>query len=100
MSGLLGIYRTETITWRRAATPDQWGERGNPTDTPIPARVTWKTRLVRNFAGEEVAAAGSVLMDQMPGHDDLIRVNYIDHAILAIDEVQDFSVSHYEVFIA
>lgn len=97
---LLGIYRTETITWRKAADPDQWGERAAPTDTSISARVIWKTQTVRNFAGDEVVAAGHVLMEELPDHEDLIRIGTVDHIILAINEIQDFTVSHYEVFIA
>ena len=100
MDGLLDVYKTESITWLVAGTPDQWGTYPAPAETAIAARVTWKTRWVRNLAGEQVVSSCSVLMTQMPSHEDRISISGVEHAIVAIHEVKDFSISHYEVFLA
>ncbi len=100
MDGLLDVYKTEAITWLVAGTPDQWGTYPAPAETAINARVVWKTRWVRNLAGEQVVSSASLLMTEMPTHEDRFRISGVDHAIVAIVEVKDFSVSHYEVFLA
>ena len=101
LEGMVGVYFTDSITWVRAAGVDQWGEPLTATEVSIRARVNWKTRLVRNFAGEQVIAAGTVLVSDKPSHEDNVEIDGVLHVILAIHEKKVFAtVSHYEVFFA
>ena len=98
---MVGIYLTDTITWVRAAGVDQWGTPLTPVSASISARVDWRTKLVRNFAGEQVVAAGSVLVGDKPGHNDNFIIDGAAHVLIAIHEKKLFAaVSHYEVWIA
>jgi hypothetical protein len=96
---LVKRYLNETVTLV-SKTLDTWGALSETTTSDVQARVDWKTRLVRNFAGEQVVSAGTVILLEMPSHESLVRISGTDHTILAISEKQAFRASHYEVSIA
>lgn len=98
---MIDVYLKDTVSIVTPAEADKFGDPvGDDTVASVNARVNWKTKLVRNFAGEEVVAAGTVLLKASPDHAAQIRIDDVDHAILAIAEKKHFSVSHYEVAIA
>jgi hypothetical protein len=97
---MIGAYLTDTVTWKKSQGGDAWGSPAAPVETAVKARIDRRTRLVRNFAGEEVTAAGSVLLLDKPGHEDLLTFDGADHAILAVAERKAWGVSHYEVYVS
>ena len=97
---MIESYLTDTVTWAKSNGRDQWGTAIAPTEVLTAARVDWKTRLVRNTIGEQVVAAGSVLVREAPGHEDTFEINGVRHAILAVAEKKDFGIQFYEAYIA
>ncbi len=98
---MITAYAKDDIVLVQANAPDQWGEPSAPTEITKKARVDMTTRLVRDFKGEEVTAAGTVLMKTKPGHDDKVRIDGEERAIIGIAEQKMFSrISHYEVYLS
>lgn len=64
--------------------------------------VDWKTRLVRDIAGEETVAKATVYINhpRQLTHKDYIRFKGVRHSILDMVEQKDFSPNHQEVYIA
>ena len=71
--------------------------------------VEWKTRLVRNIKGEEVASTVTIMMPkkidtelgrELVHEDRLIVGGSFERAIIAITQPKAFSFPHYEVALA
>lgn len=92
---MLNAYSVDSLTIVRAADPpyDEWNQPNSPTTEDVNGYIEWKTKLVINFAGEEELAAGFVLIeyDADLTHEDKIRINSVDHPIVTIERLKDFS---------
>lgn len=66
----------------------------NPTeDEDVDGYVVWKTKLVRDLAGEEVVSSGHVILayDGTIDHRDKIKINSVEYPIIMIAPGKDFS---------
>ena len=63
--------------------------------------VDWKTRLVRNIAGDETISAATVSINhpRQITHKDYIRYKRVRHSVINMVEQKDFSPNHQEVYI-
>jgi len=89
----LSRYTTDAIEWVRGGGRDQWGEPLAPTVTPILGRIDRSQKLVRDYSGQEVIAAGAVLLTAglpKPGADRL-RFDGVDHLVIAVTEKRSHS---------
>lgn len=96
---MINVYLTNTIVIKKIAY-DQWGE---PSETPetVKARIEYKTRLIRNFAGEQVVSSARVMLkNRTLSYADKINFDNIDHSILSISKGQDFSNQYLMVDVA
>lgn len=98
---MLNAYFIDSIVLVQK-TYDKWGEPLADTLVTFSGRIERKTRLVRNFAGEQVVSGAMVYAPSSLTitHVDRLRFDGTDHVILSINTQADFSVSHQEVFIA
>jgi hypothetical protein len=99
---MIRAYCVDDITISRYAGVDDYNEPLAPTIILAKGYVEWKTKLVRNFAGEQVVSAGMVylLYDSALTHQDRLEIDGVDHAILNCRVMKDFSKNHLEVDIA
>jgi len=92
---MLNVYSVDSIIILRApAVPyTEWNEPIAPTEETVKGYVEWKTRLVRNLAGEEVVSSGNVLIkiDTTVDHIDKLKINSVEYPILTIEYGKDFS---------
>lgn len=96
---MISVYLTDTIVIKKI-TYDQWGEPSETTET-VKARVEYKTRLVRNFAGEQVVSSARVMLsNRILSHADKINFDNVDHSILSIAKMKDFSNQYLMVDVA
>jgi hypothetical protein len=87
---MLNSYMTDDITIK-AVTYDQWG---SPTESEIEVkgRFEFKTKLVRNQAGEQVVSSANVMLPVITlGHQDKIVYGGKTYSILSIELKKDFS---------
>jgi len=95
---MIGAYLTDEITIIKSAGVDKWGEPLTPEEIETKARIDYKTRLVRNFAGEQVVSSATILLKNRElSHEDKIKFDGIEHAILNIAKKKDFSNQYLEV---
>lgn len=88
---MLDSYLTDSIVWVQSTGNDEFGDPLTPTSTTIKARVNWVTKLVTDFAGEQVLAAGHVDMKSKPSHADNLTISGVDHIIIRIEELKSYS---------
>ena len=92
---MLKVYSVDDIIIVRAADSpyDEWNNPNDPTLEPVSGYLEWKTKMVRNLAGEEVISRGNLLLayDKTIDHNDKLRINSIDYPILALEPAKDFS---------
>jgi len=64
--------------------------------------IDWKTRLVRDIAGEETVSSATIYINhpRKITHKDYIKIDDVRHSVINMVEAKDFSVNHQEVFIA
>lgn len=87
---MLNAYMTDDITIQRVSY-DTWGS-PTPADTAYKCRFEYKTKLVRNQAGEQVVSNANVMLPVMTlGHQDKIVYSGITYSILNIELKKDFS---------
>ena len=93
---MLNAYSTEPITIVRDVGRDEHGTPITPTTEKIKGNITWKTRLVRNLAGEEVVSRGFIetTYDGTIDHKDRIRINSVNYPILSLEPIKSFT-THY-----
>ena len=99
---MIGAYLVNPVTLKSLASRDQWNE-PTWTSTELMGKVDWGSRLVRNFKGEEVVSSALVyLANTVPAvtHEDRLVIAGVEHQILRIEKKEDFSFSHWEVWIA
>ena len=92
---MLNVYGVDDIIIVRAPDPayTEWNEPIDPTEETVKGYVEWKTKLVRNLAGEEVVSSGNVLIpiDTTVNHIDKLKINSVEYPILTIEYGKDFS---------
>jgi hypothetical protein len=88
---MLKVYMTDDITIK-TITYDQWGSPSTSSAT-AKGRFEFKTKLVRNIAGEQVVSSANVMLpaDTVIGHQDKITYVGKDYSILTIELKKDFS---------
>lgn len=98
----MNAYLIDPVTLRRFVSRDDWNK-PTYTNVALMGRVEWQTKLVRDFKGEEVISAALVYLDNTVSsvtNMDRIILDGVDHAILRIDKRTDFSISHWEIWVA
>ena len=99
---MIRAYCTDDLTVLRWQGEDQWGEPLDYAEIDVKGYVKWKTRLVRNIAGEQVVSRGMAYLvyDENLTHKDFLKIKGIRYAIIDCREGKDFSVNHLEVHLA
>ncbi|MCK9598413.1 MAG: hypothetical protein WC583_02755 [Candidatus Omnitrophota bacterium] len=106
---MISSYTVDRVTIVRWNGNDQWGEPNAKTNVSVRGYVDWRTRLVKDISGEDVASSVTVYLqmrrtDAALGralrHEDRLIVDGMERAIINIREPKSFSCPHYEVFLA
>lgn len=88
---MFNAYFLDRITLIETTGSSTWGEKSTK-ETIINARVDYKNRMVRNFAGEQVVSAALVHMkNRVIDPSTRIKINDIEHPILNIIKRRAFS---------
>lgn len=93
-------YMTDSLEWIQSGGRDQWGEPLAATTVSILGRIDRSQKLVRDYAGQEVVASGSVLMTAgcpSPGVDRL-KWDGRERLIVAVTEERSNSRRAYRVY--
>ena len=100
---VINAYLIHPLTLKRLVSLDQWQE---PTWALVSfmGRMDRGSKLVRNAQGEQIVSAATVLIPasvlSVTLADRIIDGGGIEHAIITLDPVSDFSFSHWEAAIA
>lgn len=113
---MISAYCIDDIIIIRSGGKDSWGEPLAPTEIPVKGKIEYKTKLIRDLKGEGVVAgtAGAVTASVMVlfpesindvlfrdlSHEDRLKFDGVEHAILKIDKPKAFSHPIYEVYVA
>ena len=107
---MISAYMIDDVTIIRHGGLDSWNEPLATTDIDVKGKIDYRTRLVRNLAGEEVISPATVyfndsieaaaFLGRALTHEDRLRFDGIEHSILSIVRPKAFSWYHYEVAIA
>lgn len=101
---LINAYLIHPVTLSHSGGLDMWNEPLPPVLLPFMGRVDRGSKLVRNAQGEQVVASATVLIPKSIASvtlaDRIITADGIEHAIITLDPIYDFSFSHWEVAIA
>jgi hypothetical protein len=99
---MISAYCVDAITLVRSGGFDQWGEPLLTTSVAFNGYIERKTRLIRNFAGEQVVSSALIYCPStlVITHDDKVNFDGADHSILSIVLQKDFSATHNEVYVA
>ena len=99
---MLSAYLIDPVTLRHMAGRDEW-QTPTWTDLALMGRVEWSNKLIRNAKGEQVVAAARVYLPATVAaitNDDRIIIEGVEHAIIEVQKQTDFSMSHWEIWIA
>jgi len=106
---LTSVYDVDSLTLWKWNGDDEWGEPIEPTELSVKGYVDYKTRLVRNIAGEQVASEVTIyfmdknnidtVLGRILDHEDKIQLTGEDfkRPIISIGQPKAFSNPHYEV---
>ncbi len=99
---MIAAYLTDSIKIIRRGTLDEYGEPGTATEVDVKGLVEWGTKKVRDVNGEEAVSSASVLMeyDSALTVQDAIEISGVEHPILSIDRLRDFSTQGMRVYVA
>lgn len=99
---MLDAYFVDAITLVRSNGYDQWGEPLATTCVAFDGYIERKTRLIRNFAGEQVVSSAMIYCPStlVVTHEDKVNFDGADHVILNIVKQKDFSATHTEIYVA
>ncbi len=99
---MLNVYAVDSFYIVRSGGDDIWGEPLPVTLEAVTGYIEWETKLIRNFAGEEVASRGNILLnyDGTIDHLDKVRIDSIDYPIIGLERAKDFSNVGIKVYIA
>ena len=81
--------------------PGDYLEPGIPIRISMRARVNWKNTKVRGPDGEEVVSKVNIMIPVLSDlyFDSRFEVNGVEHGILAIDKMDDFSARYLVVYL-
>ncbi len=98
---MIGAYLKDILTIVRHGTRDQYGTEGATTSEAAKGFIQWKSKLVLSIKGEQVLSSASILMryDSTLTHEDKITIDGVEHLIIAIEKVRDFSTRGMRVYI-
>jgi len=97
---MISAYLVDSIIIMKSGGVDEWGEPLPPTETSVKGRIEYKTKLIRDIAGEEVVSSAMVYFeDRDLDHEDKLKFNDVEHVILRIDKPKACSTPHLEVYI-
>ena len=90
---MIGAYLKDKITIIRHGTTTQWGEAGTPSEETAYGFIKWESRRVLNIKGEEALSSAKILMtyDSTLTHEDKIKIDGVEHPIVAIQPARDLS---------
>ena len=98
---MISAYLVDDITIIKHGGTDSWGEPLAPALINVKGKIIYKTKMIRDMAGEEVVSSAMVyLLDRELTHEDRLKFDDIEHVILRIDKPKAFSNPHLEVYIA
>jgi len=98
---MISAYLVDSITIIKHGGVDSWNEPLAPANINVKGKTIYKTKLIRNMAGEEVVSSAMVyLLDRELTHEDKLKFDGIEHVILRIDKPKSFSNPHLEVYLA
>jgi hypothetical protein len=87
---MIKAYLKDNIIIRKIIT-DQWGV-ATPSDITKKGRFEFRTKLVRNLQGEQVASTAKVFLPLLTiEHKDKIVYDSKEYSILTISVIKDFS---------
>lgn len=104
---MISAYCIDEITIIKHEGRTDHGEPLATTDVPVKGKIEYKTKLVRNIAGEQVVSSAMVLfpesinvnLERELTHEDRLKFDGVEHVILRIDKPKAFSGPIYEVYI-
>jgi len=100
-NNLISAYLVDDITIIKHGGVDSWGEPLTPANIGVKGKIIYKTKLIRNIAGEEVVSSAMVyLLDRELTHEDRLKFDGVEHVILRIDKPKAFSNPHLEIYLA
>ena len=100
---MVDVYCIHNLTLKRLVSLDKWNA---ATWTEIRFKGRWDrgTKLVRNAQGEQVVAAAMVTIPKSVGTvthaDRIIDEDSVEHAIIALESISDFTFSHWEAAVS
>ena len=97
---MIGAYLIDSAV-QKVHTFDKWGEIDTTTSTTIKCRIDEKNRIVVNEKGEQVVSGAKLLMKiRTVTFSDLFTFDDIDHPVLKVAKVKDFTARYLEVYVA
>jgi len=104
---MIEAYCVDPLTIWKWNGVDDWNEPVSGFDYEVKGYIEWKTRLVKNIKGEDVASSVTIKLSKKIdielgralSHNDMIQLDGEDfqRAILNIGQPKAFSDPHYEV---
>jgi hypothetical protein len=99
---MISAYLIDDLTIRYLTAMDQWNT-PTYTNVAVKGRIEWQNKLIRNAQGEQVVSAALVYLGGdiiEPTNAERIIIDDVEHAIMRVDKKTDFSISHWEIYIA
>lgn len=88
---MINAYCNDTITLIKV-TRGTWGSSASEVQVPLRGRFEFRTKMVRNVAGETVVSSAKVYLTTLAvSHSDKISYGGKTYSILNIEFVKDFS---------
>lgn len=113
---MISAYCIDDVTIIRSGGYDSWNEPLAPTEIHVKGKIEYKTKLISSLKGEQVVAGtrGATMASAMVrfpesidadlgrdlSHEDRLKFDGAEHAILKIDKPKAFSNPIYEVYVA
>ena len=94
-------YLTDTVIHIKNRVSDEWNS-FTPTQTTVPARIDYETKLIKDVKGNEVVSSIQITFDGDYDikHADLIVIDDIKNAIIKIIKPKAFSVEFTKVYLS
>lgn len=111
---MIGSYLTDSITLKQYKGEDEFGTPSSRTSVTVKARIDYKNRQITSLEGVTIVSMAKILMRNRTitrsdfsarattdiAYEDLINFDGVDHAILSIGRVADFTDRFMEVYVA
>ena len=110
---MIGAYLVDTVVLRKHNGTDKWREPSATTDETIKAFVDYKARQVSNAMGQVVMSMAKVMIrprtiivdgfstraSKTISYQDKLVFDGVEHGIITIGKMRDFSVRGMEVYV-